>query len=381
MSAHEHTFETAHDMVVRRVNEIGRPWEWHEDSSTKTIGATLDAKYFRDIRIIRTDGTVYVTAVLRASEETLAAARGNHMGSPDGSKLESAVERIKGSLARLWFREGDVDLFPRVVLDVEPGIPDEDLFYLTRCLEMVDTVSVTVRHQGEIALEERIPALSPLLDDVPLTEPRFITEFSAVVPAGRNLGDREVGVFFENAGPGLAVVGGHGGTGKTMFVRAMLKEYGAGRSMEDVLSRSYTAERMRLFRRAVGYGQADGTLLMPLAHEGITNQNLEKLGLHFLGMLHGTNPQWSGMVADIPRQGLSMLTSYNVADLFTRAARTHQVVVTERDSQAINMWTHLARGMGAAVGITNLSDPSHSSSYKALVNISPATKPSVGPSR
>jgi hypothetical protein len=259
------------------------------------------------------------------------------------------------------------------VLQLEDGWKDPEL--LASCLER-DSAAVMkfAVHSAETPEDvfDRIPAVAPLWHLLAPESPAWLSSIAC---------DGAMGPFSEvslhlHAGPGITLLSGGNGTGKSLLLAQVRDALRGGSSSLDVLFAdgrhpSDAAERfipgtphqpeepdvrMPAFRRLMGYGDRQGELFLPLAMEGNAAQRMERVGRALFACVDAGNgaDSWPGIALDCPTTGLDDIRSPKLIELIVRLAQHRQVVVAERDSQFPAFWQTVARDWGVPCSTVDL---------------------------
>ena len=286
-----------------------------------------------DITIIRADGNVFICADINPVSVVKNALS---MGEPGYGKLKRHVQHLMMS-ART---ERDM-LLPVVVLSVPDNTGEynnEELEHGCHNLEQNLNVLTFVRKPGETNFIERMPSLFPMeFAEVPASF------FVQMLTAEATSGFSGAVIEFTHCGPGIAVISGGNGTGKTVMSRSF-PDFSDNENFDDTV--------MRTWRKAVGYGY-NGNLQMPLIYEGNGIQCLERLGEKV--MRCATSSSQAVLILDTPFTGISELYSLKAMDIVARLSLFRQVVVTSRNYGEANYLTKLASAYGAGVGTADLN--------------------------
>ena len=225
--------------------------------------------------------------------------------------------------------------------DAPAGLEPDLVSRLVRHLSPNEDIQIFVRKPGEIDFEERVPTLTPLIpvcsSDAGQRMHGFELKGDTRVP--------DIAINFDDAGPGLVILSGKNSTGKSRFVEGVVR---AGFFSSEPRP-NIEPELMCLYRRAVGYGRPDGSLLMPLAYEGRGVQVCEAAGFRLLSSMAGSEGR-SGLVLDDAFRSVDNSCRAAILELVVRYAANHQVLLTERDHGWANFTHMLAKAHNVPCG-------------------------------
>lgn len=207
-----------------------------------------------------------------------------------------------------------------------------------------------------------IPAITRLVPKSDISEPVWLEKISFGSSFGQEI-EKDVTIELE-ASPGLLVIHGSNNTGKSYLLNSVMRQEcplewsgippEANMMFPDMQHPSVDLPK---FRKLIGYGQPDGTLLMPIEFEGNATQRLEKIGntlLRNVGLTRG----WNGLILDTPTQGLDTIKSVKLIETIVRMAEDRQVIISSRDINEAKTWMSIAEdhNVNAITGSLNSGD-------------------------
>lgn len=275
----------------------------------------------------------------------------------DSIRLRGMVEAGQRELCKafrhevLWMAaNGRAELQSTILLDFPAleGVDPAGVAQSCAMLERETKALVLVRGVNEGADEflARIPGLfsMPMVEYAePEWQGEVLVEGDGKIP--------DVRIDF-GQGPGLVVLSGGNGSGKTRMVN-MLHKAGFGDSVSFPVMRGYPVcgeQLMRPYRKAVGYGRLDGSLVMPIRHEGEGTLRMDRIVAALANSSKGSSSNWPGLVLDTPLSGISEVFLFKLAEIVVRSARNRQVLITCRAPGEAQLLIQLAQAHGVACG-------------------------------
>ena len=254
---------------------------------------------------------------------------------------------------------------------LEGAWPDPDL--VSSCIELDErAVPKFAWHSGQPLsdLFDRMPAVARLWDMAAPPVPVWLTRLEAAGGLGP-LGEVSLEL---PPGPGLLVLSGSNGTGKSLLLSSVRQSLiGQPSPLETTFSGTHpgsaAARQIMLggpvpdagqrdlapYRRLMGYADHDGGLTMPIAFEGNYAQGLERTGCQLYdSALSRTPGSWPGTMLDSPLAGLDAIRTVRLAETIVRLARERQITVTSRDTGQDALWKAVAADWGVPCDVVDL---------------------------
>ena len=205
---------------------------------------------------------------------------------------------------------------------------------------------------------EGIPAISRMSPHKILKNPVWLEKISFGSSFGHNF-SFDISIEME-AEPGLLIFSGSNHTGKSYIVNSILEnkcplQWSSEKLKPLSPTSTIQASNMPRFRKLIGYGQLDGTLLMPIEFEGNATQKLDRIGDMLLRNL-SIQEGWNGLVLDTPLQGLDEVKSIKLLETIVRMAEDRQVIVTSRDSNETRTWEAIASDHNVSCIVAKLNE-------------------------
>lgn len=218
------------------------------------------------------------------------------------------------------------------------------------------------------SLVDRLPALARLWEAREVASPDWLSRLSA--PDGMDPFS-VVDIELEQ-GPGLTVLKGGNGTGKTYLISSALSAMtrGSGPLVAEFVNdrrpsvdaatlpsrkgNEVDDEALQPFRKLMGYGDPDGRLFMPIEYEGNSAQAMEVIGRNLMASATTPDGNWPGLMLDTPLQGMDEIRACKMIETVVRLAGSRQVIVSSRGSD-VGTWKFIAEEWGVPCGIVELN--------------------------